>query len=169
MLSKKEKKEVFISFIKDKKPVLCSILAGVCLFGLSFLWPILSIFSFLILFNAFDLLGYRDCLHGNAHPYNYDTVAYRIMQFMFEVTFLGLIWGLFGIIYALLAKLLHWFGWQDLLYYYVGKYKLPHRWSWMGWTPLGLVSKKKYLSTKEIKLQAIIGLILVILLYLIII
>lgn len=165
------KYEVTIIILKDYWLTITGVLGWLLLISDIFISSgSLSIIGFLLIFNWFDLLGYRNVLHamklkdsavkqftGKELP------SYRIMQTMFEICLILFIMSTQGIIIGLLAKLVHWFGVQDIIYYLVGKYKFPKVWTWLYWTPLGLLWKDKTIGIPNIYiiLQAIIGLILV--------
>ena len=50
------------------------------------------------------------------------------------------------------------FGLQDVFYYLFLKEKLPVKWNWMKWTPLGFI--KGDLTKNEIVIQAVVGVII---------
>lgn len=155
------KKRLFLGYLSDNSLITATTMLGILLLVLSFIYKPLALFGYLLVFNGFDLFGYRDCAEGIRHNYNYRTVAYRIDQTLFQLFLLAFIWTAYGWQYAVLGEALHWFGWQDILYYLIGNYRLSKTWSWLGWTPLGII-KKKPLTKNEVVLQAIAGLGLVV-------
>lgn len=162
-----------LDLIKSYPLIFISYLVGIILFSLK-LYP----FSFLIIFNAFDILGYHIAMNSEIGlQNNIQLPAYRIMQTSFQILCLILIGIVGGIIPVIGCVLLHWFGWQDILFYFVLKIPLPKAWNWLGWTPIGLIAKVKpinkylhiknddnYIKNSIIITQAIIGVILCLLL-----
>ena len=73
---------------------------------------------------------------------------------------------LIGIEFDWIAALSGWimklFGLQDVLYYLFLKEKLPQKWNWMRWTPLGFF--RGDLDRNEIVAQAIIGILIALIL-----
>jgi hypothetical protein len=125
-------------------------------FYTSFAVPVL----FLLVSNLFDILGYHFTLirRTTTMPEREIIKAYRINQLMFDVMlfiFLGL---LFGWMPALCGVILKLFGMQDITYYISLQKVLPEEWTWLKWTPLGLV--KKILTKNEVITQAIAGVII---------
>jgi hypothetical protein len=125
-------------------------------FYTSFAVPVL----FLLVSNLFDILGYHFTLirRTTTMPEREIIKAYRINQLMFDVMlfiFLGL---LFGWMPALCGVILKLFGMQDITYYIFLQKALPEEWTWLKWTPLGLV--KKILTKNEVITQAIAGVII---------
>lgn len=131
-----------IDLIKGYPLIFVSYLIGIILF-LFKLYP----FSFLIIFNAFDILGYYIAMNAEVGlQKNIQLPAYRIMQTSFQVVCLLLIGIVGGIIPVVLCLILHWFGWQDILFYAILKIPLPNAWNWLGWTPIGLISNVKFIN-----------------------
>ena len=130
---------------------------GVALFCAAPFLQILYLPAFLLVFNAFDLLGYRNVLRSEQFedPTNKQTPSYRIMQTMFEMALLTIIALTSNIWVSLTVKISHWFGAQDVLYYLIGKYKFDEVFTWLKWTPLGIV--KGSLSKNKVIIQASIG------------
>lgn len=89
-------------------------------------------------FTVFDLIGYKWlCDQGDRKdlvPY------YRMMQVMFQAVLYLTVWLLAGWQAAAASALIWWTGGCDLLYYWIGFYKLfSSAWTWLWWTPVGLV------------------------------
>ncbi len=74
---------------------------------------------------------------------------------MFDVLLLLLIGIQFDWIAALAGWIMKQFGLQDVFYYIFLKEKLPEKWNWMRWTPLGYF--KGTLTKHEIITQTVIG------------
>jgi len=110
-----------------------------------------------LLSNLFDILGYHFSLirRTNQLPEKIIISSYRINQFMFDLLLLIII----GIQFSWIASLAGWimkeFGLQDVFYYLFLQEKLPDKWTWMKWTPLGFL--KGNLTKNEIIVQAIPG------------
>lgn len=154
-----------LAILKYKRLTLNLILilaALVISFYLKPLAPILFILSS----NLFDILGYHFILvrRENKLPEKEIVKAYRVIQSMFDLVFLVLIGFLFGWITAITGAILKLFALQDLLYYFFLNERLPAKWNWLGFTPLGIF--KKHLNTREVLLQAIIGIIISIIFFL---
>lgn len=115
---------------------------------------------FILLSNLYDVLGYHFSLirRSTQLPEKIIIRSYRINQMMFDVLLLILIGLLFDWIASLSGWILKQFGLQDVLYYLFLSKKLPDKWTWMKWTPLGFF--KGDLSKKEVLLQAVTGVIL---------
>jgi hypothetical protein len=88
--------------------------------------------------------------------------AYRILQVTLQISFLTLILTNFGILYVIASETLHWFGVQDILYYWTVKQKHPYIWGWLHWTPFGIIAGD--LKNSVVILQSIIGILISILL-----
>lgn len=74
---------------------------------------------------------------------------------MYDVLLLIIIGIQFDWIAALAGWIMKVFGLQDVFYYLFLNEKLPLKWTWMKWTPLGFF--KGDLSKNEIVTQAAIG------------
>ena len=116
--------------------------------------------TFVLLSNLFDILGYHFTLvRRTTHlPEQIIIRSYRINQLLFDLLLLILIGFLFDWIAALAGWIMKNFGLQDVFYYLFLQMKLPEKWTWMKWTPLGFF--KGDLFKKEIILQAIIGVVI---------
>lgn len=149
-----------MQLVLQDKLVIGSGILGVLLFIAAPFLNILFLPAFLLVFNAFDLLGYRNVLRAELYedPTNKCTPSYRIMQTMFEISLLTIIALTSNIYVAAAVKLSHWFGAQDVLYYLIGKYRIEGIFTWLKWTPLGIC--KGWLTPKEVELQALTGVIL---------
>lgn len=112
---------------------------------------------FVLLSNLFDILGYHFSLirRTNQLPEKIIIHSYRINQFMYDVLLLIIIGIQFDWIASLAGWIMKLFGLQDVFYYLFLKEKLPLKWNWMKWTPLGWV--KGDLTKNEIVIQSIIG------------
>jgi len=134
---------------------------------LCFLTGILSFFVFefsalffVLLSNVFDILGYHFTLirRTNQIPDKIIVKSYRVNQFLFDALLLLLI----GIQFSWVASIAGWimklFGLQDVFYYLFLKEKLPLKWNWMKWTPLGWF--KGDLTKNEIVIQSIVGILI---------
>lgn len=112
---------------------------------------------FVLLSNLFDILGYHFSLirRSKELPEKIIIKSYRINQFMFDVLLLLLIGIQFDWIAALAGWIMKQFGLQDVFYYIFLKEKLPEKWNWMRWTPLGYF--KGTLTKNEIITQTVIG------------
>jgi hypothetical protein len=112
---------------------------------------------FILLSNLYDILGYHFSLirRSNQLPEKIIIRSYRINQLMYDILLLILIGFLFDWIASLAGWIMKQFGLQDVLYYFFLSKKLPEKWTWMKWTPLGFI--KGNLSKNEILIQAFIG------------
>jgi len=84
---------------------------------------------------------------------------------MYDILLLIIIGIQFDWIAALCGWIMKQFGLQDVFYYLFLKEKLPAKWNWMKWTPLGLF--KGRLTKNEIIIQAIIGIVIALILLII--
>jgi hypothetical protein len=112
---------------------------------------------FVLLSNLFDILGYHFSLirRTNQLPEKIIIHSYRINQFMYDVLLLIIIGIQFDWIASLAGWIMKLFGLQDVFYYLFLKEKLPLKWNWMKWTPLGWF--KGDLTKNEIVIQSIFG------------
>ena len=117
-------------------------------------------FLFILLSNLFDILGYHFTLIRRTKqlPEKIIIHSYRINQFMYDLLLLIIIGFLFGWMVALSGWIMKLFGLQDVFYYLFLQEKLPAKWTWMRWTPLGLI--KGNLTRNEIIFQALIGIVI---------
>lgn len=131
---------------------------------LSFYFFETAAFLFLLLSNLFDILGYHFSLirRSKQLPEKIVIHSYRINQFMYDVLLLIIIGLQFDWIAALAGWIMKLFGLQDVLYYLILKEKLPQKWTWMKWTPLGFFMGD--LNRNEIVVQTIIGILISLLL-----
>lgn len=127
---------------------------------LSFYFFETAAFLFILLSNLFDILGYHFSLirRTTQLPEKIIIHSYRINQFMYDVLLLLIIGIQFDWMAALSGWIMKLFGLQDVLYYVFLKEKLPLKWNWMRWTPLGFF--KGDLDRNEIVAQAIIGILI---------
>ena len=131
------------------------------LFGIiSFFYFEAAALLFVLLSNLFDILGYHFSLirRTNQLPERIIIHSYRINQFMYDVLLLIIIGIQFDWIAALAGWIMKLFGLQDVFYYLFLKEKLPLKWTWMKWTPLGFF--KGDLTKNEIVTQAAIGILI---------
>lgn len=124
---------------------------------LSFKFYKISAISFVLLSNLFDILGYHFTLlrRTTQLPDKIVIRSYRFIQFLFDILLLISIGVIFDWIAALAGWIMKNFGLQDVLYYFFLRMKLPEKWNWMKWTPLGFF--RGDLSKKEIIFQTAIG------------
>ena len=115
---------------------------------------------FVLLSNLFDILGYHFSLirRTNQLPEKIIIHSYRINQFMYDVLLLIIIGIQFDWIASLTGWIMKLFGLQDVFYYLFLKEKLPIKWNWMKWTPLGFL--KGDLTRDEIVIQSVIGIVI---------
>ncbi|MFZ1517363.1 MAG: hypothetical protein WAU11_01230 [Ignavibacteriaceae bacterium] len=127
---------------------------------LSFIVFEISALFFVLLSNVFDILGYHFTLirRTNQIPDKIIVKSYRVNQFLFDALLLLLI----GIQFSWVASIAGWivklFGLQDIFYYLFLNEKLPLKWNWMRWTPLGWF--KGDLTKNEIVIQSIVGILI---------
>lgn len=133
----------------------------VILFSLLMVWfNFISLFSFALMINLYDILGYHFALirRTTQLPEKVIIKAYRIHQLLFESLLVVLLGVLFGWQYSLGCVIIKWFGIQDILYYLFLQRKIPEKFTWMKWTPFGIV--KGDLSKNEVIFQSTIGFII---------
>jgi len=136
--------------------ILLSILFAV----VSFFINEVSAILFVLISNLFDILGYHFTLirRSKEIPDKIIVKSYRVNQLLFDALLLLMI----GIQFSWVASIAGWimklFGLQDVFYYLFLKEKLPLKWNWMKWTPLGWF--KGDLTKNEIVIQSIIGIII---------
>jgi hypothetical protein len=154
---KDSKTTPFIIILKDWR----LILSGLIGVGLLF-YPFTSPLGFILLFNAFDLLGYRNVLDNENTTNKFQVASYRIMQIMFQATLIVLLWRFYALKYAIAAVMMHWLGCSDLLFYIIANYSIKIEWTWLTWTPVGVIANiwKKGLNDIDVVLQAIAGIII---------
>jgi hypothetical protein len=104
--------------------------------------------------------------------YKATILNYRVIQTAFQLFLIATLVLSAGWLSAIGFIFIHWFGTQDILYYIIGNFDFPKYWTWLNWTPLGIVwkrdvDKKKRISNKYILIQALVGVILTTVLYLI--
>lgn len=128
-----------------------------------FLIPFLSVVTFMLLINLYDILGYHFTLirRTTQLPPIIFIRAYRIHQFLYEVLLILFIGLLFNPKYSIACIILKWFGLQDILYYLFLQKEIPDKFTWMKWTPFGFI--KGDLSKFEVIFQVTIGIIIAIL------
>lgn len=128
-----------------------------------FLIPFLSVVTFMLLINLYDILGYHFTLirRTTQLPPIIFIRAYRIHQFLYEVLLILFIGLLFNPKFSIVCIILKWFGLQDILYYLFLQKEIPEKFTWMKWTPFGFI--KGDLSKFEVIFQVTIGIIIAIL------
>jgi hypothetical protein len=111
-----------------------------------FFVPTIAPAFFIFITNLFDVYGYYFVLRRlwtngmSDYALGYSVlVAYRIIQNFFDYTLLALIWVLFGFKFAFAGWVLKMFGLQDILFYGVLDIEPPKVWTWLKWTPFGLL------------------------------
>jgi len=155
----------FLNIIKYRLVGLNLILC-IVLTILSFYFFETAAFLFVVFSNLFDILGYHFSLirRSTQLPEKIIIRSYRINQFLFDLLLLILIGFLFDWMAALSGWIMKLFGLQDILYYLFLQKKLPEKWTWMKWTPLGFF--KGNLSKNEILTQAVTGIVIAVVLLL---
>ncbi|MEJ5263249.1 MAG: hypothetical protein WHT45_11250 [Ignavibacterium sp.] len=123
----------------------------------------LSLLTFALLINLYDILGYHFTLirRSTQLPEKVIIKAYRFHQLLFEIIIILFIGFVIGWKYSITCAILKWFGLQDVLYYLILQKKIPEKFTWMKWTPFGIL--KGDLSGNEVIFQAAIGIIISIL------
>jgi len=121
---------------------------------------IYSAFAFPILYNAMDLIGYRNIVKDGAESMTstqagtglYILQAYRILQHSWEFLLAVVVGLLAGWEWMGLGLLLKFTSSADILYHALGKYPMfPQHWHYQGWTIVGWFWMKRDLySRKEI-------------------
>ena len=126
-------------------------------------------FLFVLVSNLFDMFGYYFVLKRRwTLPQSFYeeedeekyTAAYRIIQNMFDWLLFAFISVVFGLKYAIAGWILKWFALQDVLFYLFLEIPLPYIWTWLEWTPLGMLNPKKYLTKKEVLIQTFLGILI---------
>ena len=136
--------------------ILLSILFAV----VSFFINEVSAILFVLISNLFDILGYHFTLirRSKEIPDKIIVKSYRVNQLLFDALLLLMI----GIQFSWVASIAGWimklFGLQDIFYYLFLNEKLPLKWNWMRWTPLGWF--KGDLTKNEIVIQSIVGILI---------
>jgi hypothetical protein len=131
-----------------------------------FRYQSLSLVTFALLINLYDILGYHFTLirRSTQLPDKIIIRAYRVHQLLFEILIIFFIAFVIGWKYAIGCAIIKWFGLQDILYYLVLQKKIPDKFTWMKWTPFGIL--KGDLSKNEVIFQAAVGIIISILILL---
>ena len=145
---------------------------------------LLASFAGIILFSLYDYFGFHI-----SHKKGWEDFTllnpYRISQFIVQIIITISLYILFGWFSALAFNILWWTWWADLLFYFwydllrvfgyprkSGGFKeqvLGNKVTWAYWTPWGLMrfkNKHTIMTWKEIFVQAVIGAVTVILIYL---
>lgn len=127
--------------------------------------PILATLSSIVLFSAFDAIGYYRLGSNDKDKLPY----YRTLQVVFQHILTAFLLFLFGWKFAVIYTVAWWFGVCDILYYIILRQNYfdygPMFWLW--WTPIGIVSKLFKTDVLPIvaTVQAVIGLCISVLLY----
>lgn len=134
--------------------IILAVISILLAYSYNFLAPLFFIF----ITNVFDIYGYYFVLVHKKTIWPDDEIvkAYRIIQFMFDLSILSFIFVQFGPLQTSISLLLKMFGLQDLLYFLILQKKYPANWTWMGFTPIGLFVKK--IPNTIIVLQGILAL-----------
>jgi len=111
--------------------------------------PYLYPLAFVLLTNAFDLVGYGNIqqIVSEYDPLLYGATVfyYRIIQKMFNWLLVVTVWSITGNwIIALGCLCANFGGFQDVLYYVFGRYNLNQNYTWLRWTPYGYIIWKLY-------------------------
>ena len=114
------KYEAMIKVLSDWK------LAGSGLLGILLLCvgSKLAPIGFILIFNAFDMLGYRNALNNGNDLNDIQMPSYRLMQGCFQLALLSLIYFVYGGKIMIVSEVLHLFGVADLLFYLLKYYLL---------------------------------------------
>lgn len=143
-------------------------------FYLSLVNPLFSPFLFVLLSNFYDMIGYYIVLKRQwsmpsdvytALKEDFYVAGYRIIQNLFDYLLLFVIYQNFGFKYALSSFVLKLFGLQDVLFYLFLKIRFPRVWTWLKWTPLGVL--KGNLKNSEVLIQSLAGVLIAILISLV--
>lgn len=133
--------------------------------------PIIILVTAIILFAAFDVLGFRFMLkpfhpmvptEASTEVYQTALISYRVIQTIFQHSLTFIIWAFVGWEYATFYVFLWWFGVCDILYYLLlseNFTKFGHM-SWLWWTPYGypsLLSKRYMITPTGVIIQALLG------------
>ncbi|MDY0083620.1 MAG: hypothetical protein RBR74_10590 [Ignavibacteriaceae bacterium] len=134
-----------------------NIAAAIAAVIISFYWYGFAAFAFVLISNLFDIFGYHFTLIRRTKqlPEKIIIRSYRLNQFLFDVLLLLMIGFVFDWIAALAGWIMKNFGLQDVLYYIILQMKLPDKWTWMRWTPLGFF--KGDLLKSEVLIQSFVG------------
>lgn len=120
-------------------------------FNIPLLYPV----AFVLLTNAFDLIGYGSIMETVSNStyflsavsglYSVIIPYYRIIQKLFSWCLVVTIWSITGNwIIALGCLFANFGGAQDLLYYFFGRYNFNQSYTWLKWTPYGYIIWKLY-------------------------
>ena len=136
--------------------------------------PLLYPLAFVLLTNMFDLLGYGQIMQPiyDADKMLLDKYAielriykevlpyYRIIQKLFIFQLVNYVWILTGNwIIAIACLCANFGGFQDVLYYLFGRYNFNQNYTWLRWTPLGMLIGD--LNKWEFVIQGIVSFLLV--------
>ena len=129
--------------------LLLVILSGATMFISIYFVPVF----FILTSNLYDILGYHFTLirRSKIMPEKVIIRSYRVAQLMFDLTLLILIAVLFNPVVSFSSAVLKVFGVQDILYYVFLRMRLPEKWTWLRWTPFGMIFKT--LSKTQVIIQ----------------
>lgn len=135
------------------------IISSIIMFYVEYFAPVF----FILISNIYDILGYHFALirRTKVMPEKLIITSYRITQLMFDLTLLILLAVLFNPVISLSAAVLKLFGMQDVLYYIFLQMNLPEKWTWLRWTPFGLLFGK--LSKRIVFTQVFLGILIAVL------
>ena len=139
--------------------LLLVILSGATMFISIYFVPVF----FILISNLYDILGYHFTLirRSKIMPEKVIIRSYRVTQLMFDLTLLILTAVLFNPFVSFSSAVLKVFGVQDILYYVFLRMELPEKWTWLKWTPLGMIFKT--LSKTQVIIQCLFGIFLAVL------
>lgn len=139
--------------------------------------PLLYPLAFVLMTNMFDLLGYGQIMQPiyDADKMSLDKYAiesriykevlpyYRIIQKLFIFQLANYVWILTdNWVIALACLCSNFGGFQDVLYYFFGRYNFNQDYTWLKWTPLGMLLGD--LNKTEFIIQGIVSFGLIIIL-----
>lgn len=171
------KTQKMILTLKSNLRLTSTLILGIALIGGGFWYAPLAYIGFLLLVNVFDILGYVNVIQQEKYydlndPKDLSLPSYRLMQNGFGWLLFFFIFTNFSWVVAVACKLAHWSGLQDVLYYPVAKFKYDDDFTWMYWTPVGIIyyifMKPLPISKTVIIIQGILGFILGLLLIILI-
>lgn len=152
-------KEAIVMLFKEGYSIFAILLVVLIICPIAIIYPntkeVCAVFSFSLLFTAYDLVGYKYAINSGDVTKT-QLAGYRIIQVMFQIVLTLLVLLLTNYRVAIAVSIIHWTGFNDILYYLMGKYDFPSIWRWLHWTPLGII--KGDISNKECFIQAVIGL-----------
>ena len=144
------------------------IITGVLAYFLNI--PYLYPLAFVLITNTFDLIGYGQIMEVVSNSTYYLSAVsglysviipyYRIIQKLFNWLLVVTIWSITGNwIIAIACLCANFGGFQDVLYYLFGRYNFNQNYTWLRWTPLGMLIGD--LNKWEFVIQGIVSFLLV--------